>query len=727
MLGAVISEKGRLRDVSRRALILLTTMVLVLAVASGAATAKTGNGFIYFSRGSSIAFVDPQITTPQPTYIGEGTTFDISRDRTTLVYSRTYFGGWTGPLYTLPLTNKSCSYCQGTEVRITNLYNCDLDCDFPRIDQPEFSPDGKTIYFKGMDVLSPSEDTPGIYSVPTRGGQATRIPIDWFDGAGSPIPIQSFALSHDGSKFALGGPFAGGPSGLFTVPISGGVPTRVTTGSCGGTQYPSFSPDDQMIVYTDYISSGDNCSGTLHRTVFTTPADSNGTLPGTPLFPEDAVETSPYVSKWDPTYSPDGKYIAFEDWRGGTDRLATAPATGGSITYVTSCAICDPLWIEQSLNTTITSLSSLPSGSGVTTSVAFSSNDEEATFECKLDDGNFEPCTSPKEYPDLAEGSAHTFEVRAVDTAGNTDPTPASRTWTADTIAPTVKGVSPVNAATSVALNTNIEATFSEDMNWSSFSGNFTLSKQGSSTSISCWSTGYSSVTKTATLNPCSGLEANTTYTARLRGGDSGAKDPAGNALAQDYSWSFTTAADTTAPQTTIDSGPSGYMKSTSASFSFSSSEAGCAFETNRDEKGWVAGGANTSKSYSNLSQGKHTFEVRAVDGAGNKDGTPDSRSWFVDTVVPKGTISIDGGNASTSDRQVTLKPSASDSAPASGVASMRFRNGGTTTWSGWSDYSTSKSWPLSAGAGTKTVYVQYRDRARNVSAAATDTIKFSR
>lgn len=56
----------------------------------------------------------------------------------------------------------------------------------------------------------------------------------------------------------------------------------------------------------------------------------------------------------------------------------------------------------------------------------------------------------------------------------------------------------------------------------------------------------------------------------------------------------------------------------------------------------------------------------------------------------------------------------------------MRFRNGGTTTWSSWVDYSTSHEWTLSAGAGTKTVYVQYRDRAGNLSAAASDTVRFS-
>jgi hypothetical protein len=61
-----------------------------------------------------------------------------------------------------------------------------------------------------------------------------------------------------------------------------------------------------------------------------------------------------------------------------------------------------------------------------------------------------------------------------------------------------------------------------------------------------------------ATLDPTAILTANTTYTATVKGGAAGAKDLAGNALAADVSWSFTTAASGNQPPTpVIDTPPS--------------------------------------------------------------------------------------------------------------------------------------------------------------------------
>jgi glucose/arabinose dehydrogenase len=119
---------------------------------------------------------------------------------------------------------------------------------------------------------------------------------------------------------------------------------------------------------------------------------------------------------------------------------------------------------------------------------------------------------------------------------------------------------------------------------------------------------------------------------------------------------------------------------------------------------------------------GAQSHDIFAPDAAATYTAT----YTFVDTVAPNGTIVINGGDASTASRTVKLTLSARDPSPASGVASMRFRNGGTTTWSSWFDYSASKLWTLSAKAGSKRVNVQYRDRAGNISALAYDTIRFS-
>ena len=43
-----------------------------------------------------------------------------------------------------------------------------------------------------------------------------------------------------------------------------------------------------------------------------------------------------------------------------------------------------------------------------------------SSFECKLDGGNFQPCTSPQSVK--VKKGTHTFQVRAIDAAGNVDP-----------------------------------------------------------------------------------------------------------------------------------------------------------------------------------------------------------------------------------------------------------------------------------------------------------------
>ncbi|MGH9224150.1 MAG: Ig-like domain-containing protein, partial [Acidimicrobiales bacterium] len=88
---------------------------------------------------------------------------------------------------------------------------------------------------------------------------------------------------------------------------------------------------------------------------------------------------------------------------------------------------------------------------------------------------------------------------------------------------------------------------------------------------------------------------------------------------------------DTTAPQTTIDAGPSGTTNVSTPTFGFSSSETGSSFECRVDNAVFTT--CTTPLTTAALGDGLHTFEVRATDAVGNTDQTPASRSFTVATV----------------------------------------------------------------------------------------------
>ncbi len=85
-------------------------------------------------------------------------------------------------------------------------------------------------------------------------------------------------------------------------------------------------------------------------------------------------------------------------------------------------------------------------GSSVTATFGFRilGTDPGASFECALDAAAYAPCSSPRLYSGLT-GGPRTFRVRAVDAAGNPDPTPVEHAWTVAAPAPTVVRVMAAN------------------------------------------------------------------------------------------------------------------------------------------------------------------------------------------------------------------------------------------------------------------------------------------
>ena len=65
----------------------------------------------------------------------------------------------------------------------------------------------------------------------------------------------------------------------------------------------------------------------------------------------------------------------------------------------------------------------------------FSADEAGSRFECRLDDSQWEPCSSPATYGELAHGE-HSFAVRATDDLGNGPGDADARTWSVDRSTP---------------------------------------------------------------------------------------------------------------------------------------------------------------------------------------------------------------------------------------------------------------------------------------------------
>lgn len=117
-----------------------------------------------------------------------------------------------------------------------------------------------------------------------------------------------------------------------------------------------------------------------------------------------------------------------------------------------------------------------------------------------------------------------------------------------DTLLPVITSTSPTNGATNVSTTPLITATFSEAMMASSITATtpatFSVKETVSSANIAGAVT-YSVLNKIADFKPTLDLTANTSYTATIT---TVAKDLAGNAMLNDYSWIFTTTATPTIP-----------------------------------------------------------------------------------------------------------------------------------------------------------------------------------
>jgi hypothetical protein len=132
---------------------------------------------------------------------------------------------------------------------------------------------------------------------------------------------------------------------------------------------------------------------------------------------------------------------------------------------------------------------------------------------------------------------------------------------------------------------------------------------------------GARTLTNTATVRSAEGAQdpdtANNTSTATTR-----------------VSEAYTPFPDTKPPETTLTQTPEAFSDDVSPRFSFKSDAGNTTFECKIDTAAFQS--CASPKQYFVLSEGQHTFEVRATDSSGNVDATPSKHAWTVDSLSPK-------------------------------------------------------------------------------------------
>ena len=468
-------------------------------------------------------------------------------------------------------------------------------------------------------IFSTKDSTNQVFARSNFGGGSTDTPVGSLVGAPHRYRVE---WDTNQVRYFVDGNLVATHSGTFTTALrvaasdfnSGGPELSVDWARM--SPYPASGTFDSRILDAGQPVDWDALSWTADTPAGTGIALSVRT--GNTPTPDGSWSSFNPVGSSGGSIAGTSRYLQYRAQLSSSDQGKTPTLSDVTVSYAASGDTTAP----------DTQIDSGPTGtsSNSSPSFGFSADEPGSSFECRLDSAqaaDWAACSSPKSYTNLPDGN-HSFEVRATDGAGNTDPTPASRSFTIDSGAPDTQIDS---GPTGTSSNPSPSFGFSADEPGSSFECRL------DSAQAADWAA--CSSPKSYTNLP----DGNHSFEVR-------ATDGAGNTDPTPASRSFTI--DSGAPDTQIDSGPTGTSSNPSPSFGFSADEPGSSFECRLDSAqaaDWAA--CSSPKSYTNLPDGNHSFEVRATDGAGNTDPTPASRSFTIDSGAPD--TQIDSGPTGTS------------------------------------------------------------------------------
>lgn len=176
----------------------------------------------------------------------------------------------------------------------------------------------------GLAVLRSPADRPRV---------TTRLPRDV-----SPCPswTRVAASLPDGRVVASVGQRGLGQADLWTIPVSGGAPSRLLGRPADWESSPTWSPGGESLVFQrgEILTNAGSCLGTMEPTLWIAGPDGSGAR---------QLTRKPEIGgfgDWDPAWSPDGRRLAYRESEKG---VYVVDAAGGSPALVAGGAAW-PSW-----------------------------------------------------------------------------------------------------------------------------------------------------------------------------------------------------------------------------------------------------------------------------------------------------------------------------------------------------------------------------------------------
>lgn len=171
-----------------------------------------------------------------------------------------------------------------------------------RIEAPNWTPDGKTLIYNSGGLL---------YRIPVQGGSPEQIPTGFAKRINN-----DHGISPDGSQLVISDGTETGKSLIYTLPIAGGDPKRIT--EKGPSYWHGWSPDGQTLAY---CAERDG-----NYDVYTIPVKGG----------EEQRLTTAELLDDGPDYAPDGSYIYFNSARTGTMQIWRMKPDGSGQEQITT-------------------------------------------------------------------------------------------------------------------------------------------------------------------------------------------------------------------------------------------------------------------------------------------------------------------------------------------------------------------------------------------------------